>query len=114
MNRSMARHAFGNTAAWVAATLTPFVVTALVFRRLGEGAYGVWATVLALRGVLLLLDGGLVLGVSRDAALLAELDNIVGAGSLIGLEALSAGDVVEHLGAAFLRLRGGAVEEGRR
>ncbi|MCA8951650.1 MAG: glycosyltransferase, partial [Planctomycetes bacterium] len=68
----MARHAFGNTAAWVAATLTPFVVTALVFRRLGEGAYGVWATVLALRGVLLLLDGGLVLGVSRDAALLAD------------------------------------------
>ncbi|MCB1032450.1 MAG: NAD(P)H-hydrate dehydratase, partial [Acidobacteria bacterium] len=54
---------------------------------------------------------------ARDAAVLAVfLHGLAGdlAAEVRGLEALSAGDVVEHLGAAFLRLRGGAVEEGRR
>ena len=72
MTGSLANKALGNGVAWLAATVTPLVVTALVFRRLGEGAYGLWATVLALRGILLLLDGGLSFAVSRDAALLAR------------------------------------------
>ncbi len=71
MKHSMARKALGNSVAWLAATVAPFVVTALIFRRLGDEAYGLWATVVALRGILLLLDGGLAFAVSRDAALLA-------------------------------------------
>lgn len=70
MTGSLANKALGNGVAWLATTLTPLLVTALVFRRLGESAFGLWATVLALRGILLLLDGGLSFAVSRDAALL--------------------------------------------
>lgn len=72
MTATFAHKAAGNAAAWLAATAAPFVVAAVLVRELGEGAYGVWATVLALRGVLALFDGGLSLGISRDAALLAR------------------------------------------
>jgi len=72
MTASFAHKAAGSAVAWMAATVAPFVIAALVFRRMGEGPYGVWATVLALRGLLVLFDGGLTLGVSRDAALLAS------------------------------------------
>jgi len=104
MKHSMARKALGNSVAWLAATVAPFVVTALIFRRLGENAYGLWATVVALRGILLLLDGGLAFSVSRDAALLA-------AGGADAWARLRAALRV-HVGAAALAILVGALAAG--
>lgn len=101
---TMARKALGNSVAWLAATVAPFVVTALVFRRLGDEAYGLWATVVALRGILLLLDGGLAFSVSRDAALLA-------AGGADGWARIRAA-LRLHIGIAVIAIVVGALAAG--
>lgn len=58
-----------NGAGWLALAAYNFALSAIVFRRVTPGEYGVWATIVALRAMLLLIDAGLALGVSRDAAL---------------------------------------------
>lgn len=58
-----------NAAGWIAAGLYAFATSRLIFRATGDAGYGVWATVGAMRGFVLFLDGGLGVGVSRDAAL---------------------------------------------
>ncbi|MBK8976970.1 MAG: glycosyltransferase [Planctomycetes bacterium] len=74
--RSLLPKAAATSARWVADTVGTFVVTAAVYRALGEGSFGVWATLVALRAVLLLADHGLALGVSRDAALAGAGDAV--------------------------------------
>lgn len=54
--------------AWVALAALSFASSAIIFRHTGQEAYGVWATIAALRGLVTFLDGGLALGVARDAA----------------------------------------------
>jgi O-antigen/teichoic acid export membrane protein len=61
-----------NGASWFAVAAYNFALSAIVFRTVTPAAYGIWATIVALRTVLLLIDGGLALGVSRDAALEAD------------------------------------------
>jgi O-antigen/teichoic acid export membrane protein len=58
-----------NGAAWLALAAYNFALAAIVFRSVTPSEYGVWATIVALRAMLLLIDAGLALGVSRDAAL---------------------------------------------
>ena len=48
-----------------------FVTTTAIYRVSGDTGYGIWATVVALRNITLFLDGGLALGVTRDAARLS-------------------------------------------
>ncbi len=57
-----------NAGSWLALALYNFALTAAVYRAVGAGEYGVWATIVAIRTILLLVDGGLTLGVVRDAA----------------------------------------------
>ncbi len=66
--RRLAPMAAWNAAGWLAAGLYAFVVTRLVIENAGEEAYGVWATIGAVRGFIMFLDGGLAFGVNRDAA----------------------------------------------
>jgi O-antigen/teichoic acid export membrane protein len=63
-----------NVAGWFATAAYGFAVTRLVVRLGGADAYGLWATVGALRGFIFLLDGGLAVGVNRDAALAVSGD----------------------------------------
>jgi O-antigen/teichoic acid export membrane protein len=58
-----------NGASWLALAVYNLALSAIVFRQVSPSEYGVWATIVALRGMLLLIDAGLALGVSRDAAL---------------------------------------------
>jgi O-antigen/teichoic acid export membrane protein len=58
-----------NGTSWLALAAYNVALSAIVFRRVGPNEYGVWATIVALRAMLLLIDAGLALGVSRDAAL---------------------------------------------
>ena len=66
---SLTRLAAWNGTSWVALAVYTFALSAIVFRRTSPTEYGVWATIVALRAVLLLIDGGLAIGISRDAAL---------------------------------------------
>lgn len=47
---------------------------AIVFRLAGPTAFGVWAVLMALRGMVAFVEAGLALGVARDVALHAEGD----------------------------------------
>lgn len=58
-----------NAASYLAVPAYGFVVARLLWQHAGEHGYGLWATVAALRGFVLFLDGGLAFGVARDAAL---------------------------------------------
>ena len=58
-----------NGASWLALAAYNLALSAIVFRQVAPSEYGVWATIVALRAMLLLIDAGLALGVSRDAAL---------------------------------------------
>lgn len=57
-----------NAGSWLALAAYNFALTAVVYRAVGATEYGVWATIVAIRTVLLLVDGGLSLAVVRDAA----------------------------------------------
>lgn len=70
----MPRKAAWNVASWLATAVYGFAVTRLVVLNVGDAGYGLWATVGALRGFVLFLDGGLSLGVNRDSALAVEGD----------------------------------------
>ncbi len=61
-----------NAAGFVATAAYGFVVTRLIVEHTGEHAFGIWATVGAIRGFILFLDGGLSFGIQRDAALAAS------------------------------------------
>src|SRR5687767_2561752 len=69
MQPRLAPLAAWNAVAWAATAAYGFVVAAVVFRYAGAGAFGIWATIAALRGFLLLADSGLAMGISRDVAL---------------------------------------------
>ena len=69
---SLADKALWNSVAWLSTVLSGVVTAALIYRRAGDAEFGVWATVLAFRAILVMLDGGLALGVSRDTALLGS------------------------------------------
>ncbi|PYQ50951.1 MAG: hypothetical protein DMF78_14405, partial [Acidobacteria bacterium] len=58
-----------NALAWLANVAYGFASSALIYRFIGPGEYGVWATVLALRGFLVLCESGLGTGLTRDVAL---------------------------------------------
>ncbi len=58
-----------NALAWLANVAYGFASSALIYRFVGPGEYGVWATVLALRGFLVLFESGLGTGLTRDVAL---------------------------------------------
>jgi len=58
-----------SVAGWLALAIYSFALTALVFRHLGPPVFGLWAVITSIRGLLLLLDGGLALGVTRDVVL---------------------------------------------
>src|SRR5437016_7368492 len=70
--RALAPMAAWNVASFLAAAAYGFFVTRLVVRDAGDAAFGVWATVSAIRGFILFLDGGLAFAVNRDAALDAK------------------------------------------
>ena len=61
-------NAVWNAVGWTSLAVYSFLTTAIVFRSVGATDYGIWATVAALRGFLLFVDGGLAVGVIRDAA----------------------------------------------
>lgn len=71
---SLLPKALGSSAIWFATAASGFVITGILYRECGEGAFGVWATIVSLRALLMLLDAGLLAGVSRDAALLVQGD----------------------------------------
>lgn len=54
--------------AWGAKALFAIVSTAIIVRTLGPAEYGVWATVAAVRSLILLMDAGLSLPATRDVA----------------------------------------------
>jgi O-antigen/teichoic acid export membrane protein len=54
---------------WLALGTYSFVLTALVFRHFGPALFGLWAVIASMRSLLMLLDGGLALGVTRDVVL---------------------------------------------
>jgi O-antigen/teichoic acid export membrane protein len=58
-----------NALAWLANVAYGFASSALIYRFIGPGDYGVWATVLALRGFLVLFENGLGIGLTRDVAM---------------------------------------------
>jgi O-antigen/teichoic acid export membrane protein len=57
-----------SAAAWICLATLSFGSSAIIFRYTGQESYGIWATIAALRSFVTLLDGGLALGVARDAA----------------------------------------------
>lgn len=63
------RLAAWNAVSWAALAAYALVSSAVVFRSAGPEAYGLWATIVAFRGFVTFLDGGLAMGVTRDAAL---------------------------------------------
>lgn len=63
------RHIAAHAISWASLTIYSIVTTTLVFRATGQAEYGIWATVAAFRSMLLLVDGGLAFGLTRDAAL---------------------------------------------
>lgn len=67
--RTLAPMAAWNAASWIVAGLYAFATSRLVFQATGDAGYGVWATVGAMRGFVLFLDGGLGASVTRDSAL---------------------------------------------
>jgi O-antigen/teichoic acid export membrane protein len=66
--RRLAPMAAWNAGGWLATALYGFVVTRLIIQHTGDASYGVWATIGAVRGFIMFLDGGLALCVNRDAA----------------------------------------------
>lgn len=60
-----------NAVAWVALAVSAFISTAILVPLVGPEAYGIWATVVALKGFAVLLDGGLAFSASTNAARLA-------------------------------------------
>jgi O-antigen/teichoic acid export membrane protein len=66
--RALVGNAGWNAASWIALGILAFASSAIIFRRIGQESYGIWATVAAFRAFVMFLDGGLALGVSRDAA----------------------------------------------
>lgn len=71
----MASAALWSALSWAALSAHGFLVAAVVYRAVGASAFGVWATIGALRGFLLLFDGGLATSVSRDVALVQQGDS---------------------------------------
>ena len=68
----MHRQAAWSILGWFCTALYGFAITRLLVRGHGISAYGLWATVGALRGYILVLDTGLALAVNRDTALLTK------------------------------------------
>lgn len=66
--RRLASEAAWNAAGWLVLAAYGVAITALIFRGVGPAAYGVWATVAALRGVLVFVDAGITLGATREIA----------------------------------------------
>lgn len=66
--RRLAPMAAWNAVGWFGIAIYGFAVTRLVVQHTGEASYGVWATIGAVRGFVMFLDGGLGFGVNRDAA----------------------------------------------
>ncbi|MBW3633525.1 MAG: glycosyltransferase [Chloroflexi bacterium] len=73
VTRSAAAPGLGAVAAhgavWLSLAAYGFVTSTVVFRSTGQADYGVWATIAAIRSALLIVDGGLAFGVTRDVAL---------------------------------------------
>lgn len=67
--RSLAGMSSWGVASWLALAIYSFVLTALVFRHLGPPVFGLWAVITSIRSLLVLLDGGLALGLTRDVVL---------------------------------------------
>ena len=65
----LATHAALNGTSWVAQAVFSLVLAAIVFRSVSATEYGIWAVIMAFRAILMLVESGLALGVSRDAAL---------------------------------------------
>ncbi|MHC5064362.1 MAG: MATE family efflux transporter, partial [Planctomycetota bacterium] len=74
MSRSLAPMAAWNAATWMAGALYGLIVSAVLVRSVGWEGFGIWATIASLRSFLVFLDGGLAIGVARDAALAGEGD----------------------------------------
>ena len=112
----MPRMALWSALTWGSTVVQGFVVAAIVYREVGSGAFGVWATIGALRGIVLLLDGGVATGVNRDVALARQGDAVAAgrvrtAWGLYGLLAalmLGLGVVGAALPGAMLGLEGAA------
>jgi O-antigen/teichoic acid export membrane protein len=107
-------------ASWLALAMYNVVLTALVFRQLGPAVFGLWAVIISIRTLLVLLDGGLALGVTRDAALSrddpAARDRVASAYWLylgIGVAALVLGLALAGLPSLLLHLSGSAVGQSR-
>lgn len=121
MQRRLAPLAAWNALAWGATAIYGFLVAAVVCRCLGVGAYGVLATISALRGFLLLVDGGLATGISRDVALIANGDATVAPRirtttrlyAALGAVALAGTALLAWLPAAMLGLSGAAADAAR-
>jgi O-antigen/teichoic acid export membrane protein len=105
-----------NAVSWIALAVLSFASSAIIFRRIGQESYGIWATVAAFRSFVMFLDGGLALGVSRDAARV-NLDGedarprIVSARLIyliLGASATAIGMLVSDLPGALLHLSGPA------
>lgn len=69
-HRSIVWDALLSAVGWIALAGFGLITSTVIYRAVGDAGFGIWATVLALRAILLWFDGGLVMGVIRDAALL--------------------------------------------
>lgn len=110
-----------NALAWLANVVYGFASSALIYRFIGPSEYGIWATVLALRGFLVLFENGLGIGLTRDVALETTgepvaRERIAVARTLylgFAVLAVSAAIAGAALPAKLLRLDPGAAEAAR-
>ncbi len=68
-----------NAATWMAGAVYGLLVSAVLVRSIGWEGFGIWATIASVRSFLVFLDGGLAIGVARDAALAGAGDGAAGA-----------------------------------
>lgn len=117
----MATAALWSAISWAALSLYGFLVAGVVYRAVGAGAFGVWATIGALRSFLLLFDGGLATSVSRDVALAQQGDGAAAARQRVARRwclvfagiALLGGVVMATAPGALLGLQGELADSAR-
>lgn len=109
-----------NGAGWLAIAIFGFFTTTVVYRIAGDASFGIWATILSFRNVTLWLDGGLAMGVIRDAALVrtdSMASDRIRAAQLgyraLGLLAIVIGLVASPLPGALLGLSGHLADQAR-
>jgi O-antigen/teichoic acid export membrane protein len=106
--------------AWASKAAFAIIATAIIFRTQGPAEYGLWALVAALRSLILVIDVGLALPATRDAAQLsshagadARLAGTVRLYLTLAVAALAIGIAASPIPAELLGLTGAAASIAR-